>query len=501
MKLSYAGVMGKFSHNPRLLLCGILILGAVLRLVKFNTSFYGTTGEWFRDLLVARSFLVEGQVPLLGPSSSLGSFNFGAVYYYLITPFVWLFGFAPYGAIFVSVLFSLLSIGVLYQLIKLWFCRQDVALLGSFLLSVSLFDIQNAYYISNPNLLPFFMLWFFYCLTKILQGSRGWKELAGLGVSFGVASQLHFTAMLLLAIVGLGAILVKRIKISLSEITPFLIMVLACYSPYIIYETTHNFSNTRTLVNMGSSSIGTGSYFSVAEGLLNFWNSAFILKNDFFNIYAINLGLSLVFIGLLAAILVLWRLQKKRLLDHKLVSPTKDAKILMQLWGLGGGLMFFLFNIRPQFFYFLCLWPLPLVLLAWLMIYFKDNRVFLYRYFLVLVILMQAIQLYYFYNIVNRRAYEHNDVAAAYGLVGKNYEKDKTSFQVINVYSSPHEHAYYLDYSGLSGIISRTEASNLYFVRDPKAFSENPVFADPEKYSEVDRHYFGGLELWRYEKK
>ena len=37
-------------------------------------------------MLVLRGMTVEGEVPLLGPKTSIGTFHHGAVYYYLLAP-------------------------------------------------------------------------------------------------------------------------------------------------------------------------------------------------------------------------------------------------------------------------------------------------------------------------------------------------------------------------------------------------------------------------------
>jgi len=37
-------------------------------------------------MIVLRDLAVEGEVPLLGPKTSIGSFHHGAVYYYLLAP-------------------------------------------------------------------------------------------------------------------------------------------------------------------------------------------------------------------------------------------------------------------------------------------------------------------------------------------------------------------------------------------------------------------------------
>jgi hypothetical protein len=140
----------------------LMLFAFLLRVFGRGSSSYGVPGELYRDLSVVYNFLHFGHWPLLGPSSSLGGFYFGAIYYYIITPFMWLFNFAPYGATIVSLLSSVLTVGMLYKLLRLWFPgEQAIARVGAFLLAISAFDIQYSYYVSNPNLMPFFLLWFF----------------------------------------------------------------------------------------------------------------------------------------------------------------------------------------------------------------------------------------------------------------------------------------------------------------------------------------------------
>jgi len=68
-----------------LALLGILVLAALTRLPGIDTR-----GRWDADqgtdMLVLRGMAVDGEVPLLGPKTSIGSFHHGAVYYYLLAP-------------------------------------------------------------------------------------------------------------------------------------------------------------------------------------------------------------------------------------------------------------------------------------------------------------------------------------------------------------------------------------------------------------------------------
>src|SRR6266550_6434571 len=84
------------------LLILILLLAAFMRLYRISDymTFLGDEG---RDVLVAKGIL-EGHFTLLGPRSSAGDFFMGPIYYYFITPFLWLWHLDPVGpAVMVAV--------------------------------------------------------------------------------------------------------------------------------------------------------------------------------------------------------------------------------------------------------------------------------------------------------------------------------------------------------------------------------------------------------------
>ena len=66
-------------------LLGILVLAALTRLPGLDNR-----GRWDADqgtdMLVLRGMAVDGEIPLLGPKTSIGTFHHGAVYYYLLAP-------------------------------------------------------------------------------------------------------------------------------------------------------------------------------------------------------------------------------------------------------------------------------------------------------------------------------------------------------------------------------------------------------------------------------
>jgi hypothetical protein len=74
-----------------LVLAGLLVLAAALRLPGLAAR--GTwDGDQGHDMLVLRSLVVDGVVPLLGPPTSIGDVHHGAWYYYLLSPAAFLTG-------------------------------------------------------------------------------------------------------------------------------------------------------------------------------------------------------------------------------------------------------------------------------------------------------------------------------------------------------------------------------------------------------------------------
>src|SRR4029450_1276695 len=75
----------------RLALPGLLVLATFLRLPDLATR--GTwDGDQGHDMLVLRTFVHDGVVPLLGPPTSIGDVHHGAWYYYLLSPAAFLTG-------------------------------------------------------------------------------------------------------------------------------------------------------------------------------------------------------------------------------------------------------------------------------------------------------------------------------------------------------------------------------------------------------------------------
>ena len=142
-----------FNHNLLLLL--ILLLAAFLRLYRIQDymTFLGDEG---RDVLVAYNIL-HGHLTLLGPTSSVGGFFLGPIYYYFMAPFLFLFNYNPVGPAVMVALFGIATVWLLYKVCKDFF-NVRIGLIASLFYAISPLVTSYSRSSWNPNPLPFFSL-------------------------------------------------------------------------------------------------------------------------------------------------------------------------------------------------------------------------------------------------------------------------------------------------------------------------------------------------------
>jgi 4-amino-4-deoxy-L-arabinose transferase-like glycosyltransferase len=341
-------------------------LAAILRLCLVTTAYYGAVGELYRDLEVIWRLYHFNNWPLLGPSSALGGFYFGALYYYLEAIFVRAENYAPFGADLLSIFFSLLSLPMLYKVCRRWFANPWVATLAVAIQSVVLFDIQNAYYISNPNLLSFFVLAFFYVLTLIIEGEETLLNYSLLGLTAGIAAQFHATALVLLPVILVWILWRFRVKLNIGRSISFMLFYILLYVPYLIYNVQHNFAIFRALFTIGQHQAVAGNRPGIILGLFNFFGSFFIFKDGFFNFYpgyktwfffAVALAAILIFLILMA-----W--YRAGFLFSR-AGISKAGFSILTAWLGFGTAMYIIFAVPPAYYYFIIMWPLPVIAAAW----------------------------------------------------------------------------------------------------------------------------------------
>lgn len=260
-----------------LLLLVILVLAAFLRLYRIEDymTFLGDEG---RDALVVYNIL-HGRLTLLGPTSSVGGFFLGPIYYYFIAPFLWLFNYNPSGPATMVAIFGVATVWLVYKIGNEFFNRK-AGLIACGLYAISPLVIAYSRSSWNPNLMPFFSLLTIYVLYKAVLLRKNKLFLLG-GFLLGISIQLHYVILFLIAIsviyifiaeiFDLRFSLIQKIKTLAISYFSILLGYLIGWLPFLFFELRHGFPNIQSIITFifNSSEVGSGKSFSSSiEGLL-----------------------------------------------------------------------------------------------------------------------------------------------------------------------------------------------------------------------------------------
>lgn len=237
-----------------------LALAAFLRFHRIDAymTFLGDEG---RDALIMKRML-SGDIPLIGPPTSVGNIYLGPLYYYMMFVPMAISGLNPVSAAAMNAIIGVLTVALIYYLGKIWFGRVS-GLIAAFLYAISPVTIIYSRSSWNPNPAPFFALLGILSLYKLNKdGNFLW--LIATGASFAASLQMHYLAFILIpigAVLWVHEIWYRKLKKqsvknllsgTLLGITSFLIVT----SPLFIFDLRHNFLNYRaitTLFSEGSS--------------------------------------------------------------------------------------------------------------------------------------------------------------------------------------------------------------------------------------------------------
>ena len=238
-------------RDDRLALLGLLILAAALRLVDLPTR-----GTWDadqgHDMLVLRAFVVDGQVPLLGPPTSIGDVHHGAWYYYLLAPAALLGGTAPEAVVGAIALAGVAAVGVAWWVGR--FLGGSVAgFVAGLVMAVSATAIEESTFIWNPNVIPLASAIALAGICRAWATRRAsWWLLAFVGVV--ITMQLHVLGVVLLPpVVAMFAADARRrpagperAAVLRAGLGGLAILVIG-YAPLVVNELTTGFAETQAL--------------------------------------------------------------------------------------------------------------------------------------------------------------------------------------------------------------------------------------------------------------
>ena len=260
--------MVKGKNGVIALLAGIVLVGIFLRTYHFY-DWLRFSHDQARDAwLIHKALVGSKSLPLLGPNAGTTAYQLGPIYYYFSFVSGKIFGDSPASMAYPSLIFSILSLPLLFFFIREFF-SDKVSLALTAIASVSYFLVINSRFSSNPNLITFFVLLYLYAMLKLLDGKEtrwyGWSALAGVGL--GVAVQLHTTLLITMPIVTtvllgyLAKIGGKKKMVGLIKSGAVLLaVVVALNIPQVLHELNSGGKNTRVFFEGFERSKGGSNY-------------------------------------------------------------------------------------------------------------------------------------------------------------------------------------------------------------------------------------------------
>lgn len=230
----------------------IILSALFLRIYKID-SYMTFLGDEGRDALMIKRILTTGDIPLIGPPTSIGNMYLGPLYYYMMAVPMALSWLNPVAAAVMVALIGSATVGLVYFFSRIWF-GMTAAIVASVLYTISPVTITYSRSSWNPNPAPFFAL--LALLGLYLARKRNnfkWFILSGASLAFAV--QMHYLALILLPIYGFlwiyELVIMRKHKTGmknfwLGTILSILIFLILM-SPLLIFDLKHNWMNFRAI--------------------------------------------------------------------------------------------------------------------------------------------------------------------------------------------------------------------------------------------------------------
>ncbi len=369
----------------------ILLLAAFMRLYRIGEymTFLGDEG---RDLLAVLEIL-RGNIIFLGPRSSAADFYYGPVYFYMITPFLWLFNYDPVGpAVFIA-LVGIATVYLVYHVGKKLF-NEPAGLFAAALYAVSPVVLTYSRSSWNPNPMPFVALLTLYTAYCALQ-KKSMRLFIAVGFLLGIAIQLQYLALFLDVIVFLYLLVVFLLTEKLKDVFQLVkqyalvgLGFLIGWSPFLAFELKHGFPNLKTMSGfilsgntdkvypsgMGFNQNVTSVFFKLFGRLVTrFPPPEQVNVNEHVDLWWWQFGTYILGFLSLAALVVYFIYHRKEVFSEKLkqvkkslsVHEVRDVRLivpLFSLWILVGCFLFGFYKKEIYDYYLGFMFPLPFLL-------------------------------------------------------------------------------------------------------------------------------------------
>lgn len=339
----------------------VLLVAAFLRLYKIREymTFLGDEG---RDVLVVKHFIVDGDIPFIGPTASVAAFFLGPLYYYLMAPFLFLFRLDPVGPAVMVALFSVATVFLIYIVGSTWYGKW-AGVIASSLYAVSPLVIAQSRSSWNPNVVPFFALLYIYAVYKSIQTKNLWWFFVA-GACIGAGIQLHYLFLFLLPVGFMYFLLYGRRKEFLLKYLIYVIGAIVVLLPFIGFEVKNGLPNTKTIIAFLTAgkevAYSNHPIVTVSDIMFRlFGRLVFYMPHpDHYYRYS-PVILNIWEIGVIGGIVI-----SLGVLGYQIYVKKRRHDILLVLWFLFGIFLFMLYQKAIYDYYLVILFPLPFLLVG-----------------------------------------------------------------------------------------------------------------------------------------
>lgn len=245
-----------------------------------NGDFYYLVDQ-SRDLLLAKSLVIDHKLTLIGPRTGIGGIFHGPLWIYMIAPF---FAIAKGNPFFtLAPLFILVSIATVIAgfFVGLRLYGKWMGLLLALLLTISASLVQTVPFTTNAQVLPLVFLLYLYSIFQFMRGKEIYFIFAlffiGLGFQFESAFAVLWIPLTLIAI------LLRRRMPSIRNILLGTGAFLFATATFILFDLRHQFLMTSSMLRIFLNPMkplpGYEQYtdlgFRFNDRILGLWNSLF----------------------------------------------------------------------------------------------------------------------------------------------------------------------------------------------------------------------------------
>lgn len=236
-------------NKTLVILISIVLVGLVLRTYQYSELLrFGK--DQARDAAIMQGVVERGDpLPLLGPKAGGTEFQMGPIFYYFQYVSAKLFGFSPVTIAFPDLLFSVLTLPVLFLFLRK-FLSSKVSLALTGLYAVSFFAVQNGRFAWNPNSLPLFCLLFLYSFLELADHQQKrrifWAVICGVAIGVGVQLHTLFIIVAGMTFVVFSAYFLWKKQVSLKIMGIVIAVAIVLNIPQLVFEARTGAQNSRS---------------------------------------------------------------------------------------------------------------------------------------------------------------------------------------------------------------------------------------------------------------